>query len=94
MLYSLDEDLDPKYTIKVIGNQWYWSYEFNNWVETEAGFDYWSYKFDSNLLTTDNLAFGTKRLLEVDNRLLLPINVTLRFLVTAVMYYILLLFLN
>jgi cytochrome c oxidase subunit 2 len=31
----------------------------------------------------DNLEFGTKRLLEVDNRLVLPINVTLRFLITA-----------
>jgi len=30
LLYSLDEDLDPQYTIKIIGNQWYWSYEFDN----------------------------------------------------------------
>jgi len=35
------------------------------------------------LVTFDNLEFGTKRLLEVNNRLVLPINVTLRFLVTA-----------
>lgn len=60
LLYSLDEDLDPKLTIKVIGNQWYWSYEFNNWVEISNGeVAYWSYKFDSNLITTDNLEFGT-----------------------------------
>jgi cytochrome c oxidase subunit 2 len=84
LLYSLDEDLDPKFTIKVIGNQWYWSYEFNNWVEMNADEVYfWNYKFDSNLITMDNLEFGTKRLLEVDNRLVLPINVTLRFLITA-----------
>jgi len=84
LLYSLDEDLDPKFTIKVIGNQWYWSYEFNNWVEMNADeVYYWNYKFDSNLITMDNLELGTKRLLEVDNRLVLPINVTLRFLITA-----------
>ena len=60
VMYSLDEDLDPKLTIKVIGNQWYWSYEFNNWVEISNGeVAYWSYKFDSNLITTDNLEFGT-----------------------------------
>lgn len=95
LLYSLDEDLDPKFTIKVIGNQWYWSYEFNNWVEMSSDETfYWSYKFDSNIITTDSLDFGTKRLLEVDNRLVVPVNVTLRFLITAVMYYILGLFLN
>jgi len=89
LLYSLDEDLDPKLTIKVIGNQWYWSYEFNNWVEVANGdVAYWSYKFDSNLVTIDSLEVGTKRLLEVDRRLVVPINVTLRFLITAVMYYI------
>lgn len=42
----------------------------------------------------DSLDFGTKRLLEVDNRLVVPVNVTLRFLVTAVMFYIHELFLN
>lgn len=33
LLYSLDDTLDPEYTIKVIGHQWYWSYEFDNWVD-------------------------------------------------------------
>lgn len=32
LLYSLDDDLDPQLTIKVIGHQWYWSYEFDNWL--------------------------------------------------------------
>jgi len=42
-----------------------------------------NYKFDSNLIPVDDLKFGTKRLLEVDNRLHVPTNITLRFLITA-----------
>jgi len=85
LLYSLDEDLDPKFTIKVIGNQWYWSYEFANWVEFDDTNNsvYLNYKFDSNLIPVDDLKFGTKRLLEVDNRLHVPTHITLRFLITA-----------
>lgn len=90
LLYSLDEDLDPKLTIKVIGHQWYWSYEFNNWVEISPEvFEYINFKYDSNIITIDSLELGTKRVLEVDKRLVVPVNVTLRFLVTSVTYYIL-----
>lgn len=46
LLYSLDEDIDPKYTIKVIGHQWYWSYEFNNWVEvSQDNFKYINFAY-------------------------------------------------
>lgn len=84
LLYSLDEDIDPKYTIKVIGHQWYWSYEFNNWVEiSKDNFAYFRFDYNSNLIDTASLDFGRKRLLEVDNRLVLPINVPLRFLISS-----------
>ena len=90
LLYSLDEDLDPKLVIKVIGHQWYWSYEFNNWVEVSSQvFEFISFKYDSMIVQTDELEFGTKRLLEVDKRLVVPVNVPLRFLITSVMFYIL-----
>jgi len=46
-------------------------------------YEFVSYKFDSNIILTENLQFGTKRLLEVDKRLIVPINVTLRFLITS-----------
>jgi hypothetical protein len=58
LLYSLDDSLDPQLTIKVIGHQWYWSYEFDNWVDYsplknilgENNLVKWvSYKFDSIL---------------------------------------------
>ena len=56
LLYSLDEDLDPKLTIKVIGHQWFWSYEFDNWLELENGdFEYVSYDFDSSLVVEEYL---------------------------------------
>lgn len=56
LLYSLDEDLDPKLTIKVVGHQWFWSYEFDNWLELENGdFEYLSYDFDSSLVVEDYL---------------------------------------
>lgn len=88
LLYSLDEDLDPQLTIKVIGHQWYWSYEFNNWIELNYNegstkYSYYSFNLDSNIVTMDNLEFGTKRLLEVDKRLVIPVNMTIRFLVTS-----------
>jgi len=52
-----------------------------------GGSTYWtewcSLKFDSNIILTDELDFGTKRLLEVDKRLVVPLNMTLRFLITS-----------
>ncbi len=56
LLYSLDEDLDPKLSIKVVGHQWFWSYEFDNWLELENGdFEYVSFDFDSSLVVEDYL---------------------------------------
>lgn len=84
LLYSLDEELDPYYTIKVIGHQWYWEYEFNNWVEMDKdSFNYVEFKFDSYMVPTDDLNSGDHRLLEVDKRLIVPIDVPLRFIITS-----------
>jgi hypothetical protein len=33
LLYSLDDDIDPVFTLKVIGHQWFWSYEYKNWID-------------------------------------------------------------
>ena len=59
---------------KAIGHQWYWSYEYSD-------FPYISY--DSFMLPTKLLKNGEFRLLEVDNRLIVPINTEIRLLVTA-----------
>ena len=77
LLYSLEENIQPKFNIKVIGHQWFWSYEFDS-----LKYDL-SFEFDSTLLLESDLIQGNKRLLEVSNRLYLPVNVPLRILVTS-----------
>nr|CBL58278.1 cytochrome c oxidase subunit 2 [Paratanytarsus laetipes] len=72
ILYLLDEINNPSISLKTIGHQWYWSYEYSDFNNIE---------FDSYMLTENNLdAF---RLLDVDNRIILPINNQIRILVTA-----------
>ena len=77
LLYSLEENLQPKFNVKVIGHQWFWSYEFDVYDLNLA------VEFESNLVPESDLTLGARRLLEVDNRLYLPVNVPLRILVTS-----------
>lgn len=91
LLYSFEDILNPSLSIKVIGNQWYWTYEFNNWINFKQNNDgdlvdrniYMSYAFNSVIMDLDSIESGYKRLLEVDNRLVLSTNVTTRFLVSS-----------
>jgi len=89
LLYSIDEELDPCVTVKVIGHQWFWTYELNNWFAMFTNFDgetylkYWKLEFDSILINEEFLKLGMKRLLEVNKSLVLPINVPIRFLITS-----------
>jgi cytochrome c oxidase subunit 2 len=81
LLYSMDEVVDPAVTLKVIGHQWYWSYEYsdyNHLTEENTGIN-----FDSYMLADDDLSKGNFRLLEVDNRVVLPVNTHIRVLITA-----------
>jgi len=76
LLYNLDEIVKPAITLKATGNQWFWSYEISD-IE---GLDI---SFDSYTKSDDDLIPGELRLLDVDNRVLLPINKPIRLLVTA-----------
>jgi cytochrome c oxidase subunit 2 len=79
LLYMLEEVVDPAITVKVIGHQWYWSYEYSDYVtETED-----SIAFDSYLVQESDLEKGQLRLLEVDNPVVLPVNTSVRFLITS-----------
>jgi len=81
LLYSMDELLDADLTAKVIGNQWYWVYEFSDFVsQTGEGSDV---VFESYMVVTDDLVPGSFRLLEVDNRFVLPVFNYVRLLVNA-----------
>jgi cytochrome c oxidase subunit 2 len=76
LLYSLDELVDPVLTVKVIGHQWYWSYEYG-----DSGFGI--EPFDSYMIPEADLEPGQIRLLEVDRRMVLPTNTHIRVLVTS-----------
>jgi cytochrome c oxidase subunit 2 len=79
LLYSLDEPIEPSLTIKANAKQWYWSYEYGDFESNEGT----GLCFDSNVLQEDDLEFGKLRLLEVDNRLVLPVAKHIRLLTTA-----------
>nr|AMR74975.1 cytochrome c oxidase subunit 2 [Zeugodacus caudatus] len=74
LLYLLDEINEPSVTLKAIGHQWYWSYEYSDFMNVE---------FDSYMIPTNELAMDGFRLLDVDNRVILPMNSQIRILVTA-----------
>ena len=76
LLYSIDEVVDPSLTVKVIGHQWYWSYEYSD-VEGEA------IEYDSYMIPTSDLDLGDLRLLEVDNRVVLPVNTHVRVIASG-----------
>nr|YP_010385247.1 cytochrome c oxidase subunit II [Anatrichus pygmaeus]UPM51783.1 cytochrome c oxidase subunit 2 [Anatrichus pygmaeus] len=74
LLYLLDEINEPSITLKSIGHQWYWSYEYSDFKNIE---------FDSYMIPTNELSINEFRLLDVDNRVVLPMNSQIRILVTA-----------
>jgi cytochrome c oxidase subunit 2 len=78
LLYSIDEIVDAALTIKCIGNQWFWSYEYSDFEAQSC-----AVRFDSYVVAEDDLEFGTLRLLEVDNRVVLPLKTHIRVLITA-----------
>ncbi len=80
LLYAVDELHNPKITIKALGNQWYWSYEFSDYVLNNPED---TVKLDSYMILEDDLQKGQFRLLEVDERVLLPEAISIRVLITS-----------
>ena len=76
LLYTMDEIIEPSLTIKAVGHQWYWSYEYSDY-DTEP------LEFGSYMVPTSDLEQGDMRLLEVDNRVVIPINTHVRVLITG-----------
>jgi cytochrome c oxidase subunit 2 len=74
LLYLIEEVTTPVVSVKVVGHQWYWEYEYlNSWF---------TYSFDSYIVYSNDISplFYT---LDVDNRLVLPSNLNILFLVTS-----------
>lgn len=74
LLYFMDRTSTPELTLKVTGHQWYWSYQYQ---------DNGDFSFDSLLVPTDQLKPGQRRLLEVDNQVVVPVDTNIRVLVTS-----------
>nr|ALO76937.1 cytochrome c oxidase subunit 2 [Oxytelus sp. OXY01] len=74
LLYLLDEINSPSITIKAIGHQWYWSYEYSDFSNIE---------FDAYMIPINEMNSFNFRLLDVDNRIIIPFNSQIRLLVTS-----------
>nr|YP_009311843.1 cytochrome c oxidase subunit II [Discherodontus schroederi]BAV71019.1 cytochrome c oxidase subunit II [Discherodontus schroederi] len=74
ILYLMDEVNDPHLTIKAMGHQWYWSYEYT---------DYENLGFDSYMVPTQAHDPWQFRLLETDHRMVIPMESPIRVLVSA-----------
>nr|YP_001165459.2 cytochrome c oxidase subunit II [Odorrana tormota] len=74
ILYLMDEINSPGMTMKTVGHQWYWTYEYS---------DFPNLTFDSYMAPTKELESGHYRLLEVDNRMITPFGTAMRMLITA-----------
>nr|YP_009250586.1 cytochrome c oxidase subunit II [Heterotermes cf. paradoxus AUS121]AMX22915.1 cytochrome c oxidase subunit 2 [Heterotermes cf. paradoxus AUS121] len=74
LLYLMDEIHNPALTLKAVGHQWYWSYEYSDFTKLE---------FDSYMTPQDEQQASTFRLLDTDNRVVLPMNSPIRLIVTA-----------
>nr|YP_010000940.1 cytochrome c oxidase subunit II [Atrichornis clamosus]QOD96865.1 cytochrome c oxidase subunit II [Atrichornis clamosus]USH58167.1 cytochrome c oxidase subunit II [Atrichornis clamosus] len=74
ILYMMDEVNEPILTLKAIGHQWYWTYEYTDLKDLT---------FDSYMTPTTDLPLGHYRLLEVDHRVVVPTEAPVRVIVTA-----------
>nr|YP_003331005.1 cytochrome c oxidase subunit II [Adelium sp. NCS-2009]ACM45065.1 cytochrome c oxidase subunit II [Adelium sp. NCS-2009] len=74
LIYILDETNNPAISVKTIGHQWYWSYEYSDFKNTE---------FDSYMIPIQEMKDFNFRLLDVDNRMIIPFKSQVRMLISA-----------
>ena len=79
LLYLMDEVIDPAMTVKVTGHQWYWEYEYADFLNEENE----TINFDSYMKDEASLEKGELRMLEVDNPVVLPVDTHIRFIITG-----------
>lgn len=79
LLYLMDEVSDPAMSVLAEGHQWYWSYQYPDFLNSDEEF----IEFDSYLVPESDLDEGALRMLEVDNRVILPELTHVRFIVTG-----------
>jgi len=79
LLYLMDEVSDPSMSILAEGHQWYWSYQYPDFITSDNEF----IEFDSYIIPESDLEEGALRMLEVDNRVILPELTHVRFIITS-----------
>ena len=77
LLYLIEDSPSPNLTLKAVGHQWYWEYEYTDFWSEKGGFS-----FDSYILPESDLEIGIFRQLETDNRIVAPIRSKVRVLIT------------
>lgn len=95
LLFSVEKVSAPELTVKVIGHQWYWEYQYMDYINYKEIIETCDKKFiytnktednyiiESYMLADDDLEKGQLRLLEVDKKLILPSNTSIRLLITS-----------
>ena len=73
LLYYVDKTHDAELTLKAIGHQWYWSYEY---PDSKVS-------FDAMVIEDADLKPGQLRLLDTDNRVVLPVHTNIRLLIAS-----------
>ena len=84
LLYSMEESVEPELTVKIIGHQWFWSYEISDFNSCQK--ENQSLKYSCYMMVLDGLPKskqGYFRLLETNKRVILPTNTHIRLLVSA-----------
>lgn len=79
LLYLMDEVNDPSMTVTVEGHQWYWSYQYPDFIDSDEEL----IEFDSYIVPESDLEEGGLRMLEVDNRVIVPEETHIRFVITS-----------
>ena len=95
LLFSVEKVSAPELTIKVIGHQWYWEYQYMDYIQYNEIIETDLHKFiyknktednyivESYMINDEDLSKGQFRLLEVDKKLVLPIHSSIRLLITS-----------
>ena len=79
LLYLMDEVIDPSLVIYGEGHQWYWSYQYPDFYDVNNEF----IEYDSYIVPESDLEIGSLRMLEVDNRVIIPELTHTRFIVSG-----------
>ena len=95
LLFSVEKVSAPELTVKVIGHQWYWEYQYMDFINfkekmlIDSKLHIFKNKIEDNyiiesyMINDEDLSKGQFRLLEVDKKLYLPINTSIRLLITS-----------